>query len=88
MLLCRDIVTFSRVEESSGSTDSPKTNEENEDDLDEQFEQSLAVWVEPQGTKGEPTKTKESLEKLQKPLRKSVMAMVTFSVTAWENFRP
>lgn len=88
MFLCRDIVTFSRVEESSGSTDSSKTNEENEDDLDEQFEQSLAVWVEPQGTKGEPTKTKESLEKLQKPRRKSVVAMVTFSVTAWENFRP
>lgn len=80
MFLCRDIVTFSRVEESSGSMDSPKTNE--------QFEQSLAVWVEPQGTKGEPTKTKESLEKLQKPRRKSVVAMVTFSVTAWENFRP
>ena len=89
MLLCRDIVTYSRVEESSSSTDSPKTNEENDDELDEQFEQSLAVFglncTKDKGRANE--ETKESAQKLQKPRRKSVMTMVTFSVTAWENFR-
>ena len=48
MFLCRDIVTFSRVEESSGSTDSPNANEENDDDLDSR------VWVQSQGRKEEP----------------------------------
>ena len=79
LLVCRDITTFSRAEESSGSTDLPKTNEENDDDLYGQFEQSLTAFgLNRKGQRKSQRRDERKQAKASGPAElKSVMTMVT-----------
>ena len=77
VLGCRDIVTFSHIEESApgSSSSSPNSNgKEGGPEDDEEFEQSLAVLTERR--KGRVNTTKESAPKMQKLRAKNKKAIL------------
>ena len=82
VLGCRDILTFSHIEESApgSSLSSPNSNgKEGGPEDDEEFEQSLAAFGLNERRKGRVNATKESAPKVQKLRAKNKKKAILFS---------